>query len=297
MELQQGLLDFMTKKELTQNDVCKALGSVKPTALNLWIKGKYNGNVAKIDEEVKKYLNQNTKKALETKIKVPFVETTVATKIMNVLESCHFESEIAICYGSAGIGKTTAVKQYVENNAGVILIETDEKNSSGQILRELHEKLGYTGKGSLPSIRKDIINKLKDSERLIIIDEAENLHHHAFTALRRIHDKTDYTFGILFIGTSKLYNNLTRLRADFDYLTSRIGYCVEISKLSKQDTAGIIKSLIAEPSAKLINTFWEISQGKARILTKLLLRALKSAHLHSEPVNSEMVMQVSKVLM
>lgn len=297
MELQQGLLDFMTKKELTQMDVCKALGSVKPTALNLWIKGKYTGNVAKIDEEVKKYLNQNTKKALESKIKVPFVETTVATKIMNVLESCHFESEIAICYGSAGIGKTTAVKQYVENNAGVVLIEADEKNSSGQILRELHEKLGYTGKGSLPSIRKDIINKLKDSERLIIIDEAENLHHQAFTALRRIHDKTDYTFGILFIGTSKLYNNLTRLRADFDYLTSRIGYCVEISKLSKQDTAGIIKSLIAEPSAKLINTFWEISQGKARILTKLLLRALKSASLHDEPVNSEMVIQVSKVLM
>ena len=52
----------------------------------------------------------------------------------------------------------------------------------------------------------DIIDKLKSSGRLIIVDEAEHLPYTSLELLRRIYDKAEV--GILLVGMPRLMKNL-----------------------------------------------------------------------------------------
>ena len=162
----------MKEKKYTYAYTAKAM-NISSTALHLWLNGNYKGNVKKIEEAVSHFID--IEKLREGRINIDFVETSVAQDVFNIAKVCHVENEIGVCCGVAGVGKTFAVKKYAIENPDVILIEADLGYTPKVLFSEIHKKLGYDGCGTIHAMFSDIVDKLKSSGRLIIIDEAEHL--------------------------------------------------------------------------------------------------------------------------
>ncbi len=166
--LKEELKILMEKKNLSFLNVSRALG-ISKSGLNMWINGNYSGNEQKLNKAVKSFVERE--KIRDTRYSLNFTMTSIAKTVFEVAQLCHVESEIGVVYGKAGLGKTTAVKEYSKANSDVILIEVDFGYTARVLFSELHKKVGYEEKGTVYSMMRDIIFKLKDSGRLIIIDE------------------------------------------------------------------------------------------------------------------------------
>ena len=286
MALVDDLKNLIKVKKYSLTYVAKAI-NVSVATLHLWLNGNYKGNVKKIDESVSNFLN--IEKLRENRIKIEFVKTSIVDKIFDIAKSCHVENEIGVCCGQAGIGKTLAVKRYSAENNDVILIEADLGYTPKVLFSEIHKKLGFDGAGTIHSMFLDIIDKLKHSGRLIIIDEAEHLPYKSLELLRRIYDKANV--GILLVGMPRLINNLKGSKKQYAQLYSRVGIATHLNSLAEEDKKAIISSVI--PNYEHIYTsISDYCAGNTRVLAKLLARAVRIAKINDLEVDED-ILQLS----
>lgn len=269
MALTEDLKKIIVEKKYSNSFVAKAL-NISPATLHLWLNNKYAGHVDKVNEAVAKFIE--IEHLREDNVQIQFIKTSIVKHIFEIATTCHVENEIGVCYGNAGLGKTFAVKRFAIENPGVILIEADLGYSPKVLFSELHKKLGFDGTGTVHEMFLNIVEKLKYSGRLIIIDEAEHLPYKSLELIRRIYDKAN--IGILLVGMKRLINNLKGANGQYAQIYSRVGIVTELTKLTNNDEEAIIRSLI--PKYKFsFKTISDASKGNTRILTKLLVRAIR----------------------
>jgi DNA transposition AAA+ family ATPase len=286
MALVDELKKVIKEKKYTVSYVAKAI-NVSPATLHLWLNDKYSGNVKKVNDAVVNFLEMEYLR--ESNIQIEFVDTSIAQYVFEIAKTCHVENEIGVCYGDAGIGKTFAVKKYAMDNAGVVLIEADLGYTPKVLFSEIHKKLGFDGIGTIHGMFNDIIEKLKSSGRLIIVDEAEHLPYKSLELLRRVYDKANV--GILLVGMPRLIMNLKGEKRQYAQLYSRVGIVTQLNSLTKEDEKAVISSIL--PNYKSIYpTLSAYSGGNTRVLTKLLVRAIRIAQINKMDVNED-VLQVS----
>jgi len=292
MSLVQELKQLLKTKNYTVAYVAKAI-NVSNATLHLWLNNNYKGNVKKIDEVVTRFLE--IEKLREGRIKLGFVKTTIVDDVFDIAKTCHVENEIGVCCGDAGIGKTFAVKKYAIDNSDVILVEADLGYTPKVLFSELHKKLGFDGCGTIHWMFLDIIDRLKSSGRLIIIDEAEHLPYKSLELLRRIYDKAQV--GILLVGMPRLIMNLKGEKRQYAQLYSRVGIAVRLNKLTEDDRKAIISSLLPD-SKSVYPTLSAYCAGNTRVLTKLLVRAVRIAEINNIEVNEDVVQaSISQIIM
>lgn len=254
--------------EITQAQLSKETDTSE-SIISATRKGYYKGDVDKVKRAFRSFLIKYHEKKAEQPFKIPFTLTTAASKVIKTAKSCQLNSKIGVCFGKPGLGKTTAIKEYAKNNPEVIVIEVSPGDTKKIFIRDLHKALGFDGVSTFYQMRSDITNRLKNSGRLVIVDETEKLNHVALDTLRRIHDKTDYTFGILLIGTPELYHNLRGRKGEYQYLSSRILYNIELEALTKEDVEKIVLQVFPE-AHKFVESFYQHSEGKTRFLCNLI---------------------------
>jgi DNA transposition AAA+ family ATPase len=284
------LKNLMEERTLSQAYICRATG-LSNTVLSRWLSNTYEGDVQKVCNLIESFLQRESEKYSTRKL--DFMMTSVARKVFEVARIAHIDCEIGVCYGQAGLGKTQAVKEYASLNPDVILIEADLGYTTRVLFSEIHKKLGLDGGGMIHSLLEDIIAKLKNSGRLIIVDEAEHLPYRALELIRRIHDKAN--IGILLVGMPKLVANLRGKRGQYEQLYSRIGVAGRLNTLRPEDTETIVNSVIKE-DPKIWKSFHEASLGNTRVLTKLLMRSTRVAQINSVSVDSHIVQETAKML-
>ena len=270
-------------KQCTISGVARAL-DLSPTTLHLWLNDKYKGNVGKINKAVEQYMERELLR--EENVNIPFVETSVAQDIFEIANTCHVESEIGVCCGCAGVGKTYAVKMYALEHSDVILIETDFGYTPKVLFSEIHKTLGFEGTGALHNMVIDIVDKLKNSGRLIIVDEAENLPYRALELLRRIYDKA--RVGILLVGMPKLLKNLQGDKGQYTQLYSRVGVLAELQPIADNDIVAIT-SKVTPNSVSIYPKLSAFCGGNTRVLTKLLVRASRIAKLNDTTIDEDVL--------
>ena len=257
---------------------------LSPTTLHLWLNDKYKGNVGKINKAVEQYMERELLR--EENVNIPFVETSVAQDIFEIANTCHVEGEIGVCCGCAGVGKTYAVKMYALEHSDVILIETDFGYTPKVLFSEIHKTLGFEGTGALHNMVIDIVDKLKNSGRLIIVDEAENLPYRALELLRRIYDKA--RVGILLVGMPKLLKNLQGDKGQYTQLYSRVGVLAELQPIADNDIVAIT-SKVTPNSVSIYPKLSAFCGGNTRVLTKLLVRASRIATLNNTTIDEDVL--------
>lgn len=288
-EALRAAMEESAEPKLTLSGIARSVG-ISTGYLSQWLGGK---EIPKVEAAIAAFLQRLGEKKRAPMRKVSFVKTSVARRVFDVSRIAHLESEIGVCYGDAGIGKTAAIKEYARQEPDVLLVEVSEGHTAKVLFSELHRLLGADGTGSIYGMFEDVVTRLRGSGRLIIIDEAEHLPYRALELLRRVHDKAEV--GILLVGMPRLIYNLRGKSGEFAQLYSRVGVAAKLTRLTPEDTTQIGKTVFPNLNG-LSRTFFELSKGSARTLSKLLNRSLKIAELNGSEVTEEVVQAAAEFL-
>jgi len=287
------LRDFLERKDISINKVAKQIG-YSAAVISTYLQGKYPGDVQKLEWAIASFLMRQEEIEAMPKELIPFCPITNADIVFQIARTCHLEQEIGVLVGEAGTGKTKAAKEYSKQNPDVIFIEADLSFTTKVFFRELHKKLGMDGNGGIYDLFTDCIEKLADSNRLIIIDEAENLPYRALDMVRRLYDKANV--GILLIGLPRLIANLRGKRGEFKQLYSRVGIVMTLDEFSEADTKLIVQTIFPNTNG-LFKTFHELAKGNGRKLEKLILRTSRAARSGKRDITDRLVKSAAEVLL
>jgi DNA transposition AAA+ family ATPase len=289
----QKLRDFLERKDISINKVAKQIG-YSAAVISTYLQGKYPGDIEKLEWAVASFLMRQEEIEAMPKELIPFCQITNADIVFQIARTCHLEQEIGVLVGEAGTGKTKAAKEYSKQNPDVIFIEADLSFTTKVFFRELHKKLGMDGNGGIYDLFTDCVEKLTDSNRLIIIDEAENLPYRALDMVRRLYDKAN--IGILLIGLPRLIANLRGKRGEFKQLYSRVGIVMALDEFSESDTKLIVQTIFPNTNG-LYKTFHELAKGNGRKLEKLILRTSRAARSGRRDITEKLVKNAAEVLL
>ena len=291
MDIRAELRELMDSHNYSTAFVANATGLAK-SRISMWLNGNYNGKNDKITDAMNNFIQREKERSVENDL--PFVDISIVKYVSEIGRLCHTQGKIGVCVGRAGLGKTVAVKKYTKDFQDSILIESDSGYTAKSLLKEIHRRLGLSGKGSVYDLMDEVVRKLNQSGRLLIVDEAENLPYRALEITRRIHDKTGV--GVLLIGRSILLENLKGYNNQYDQLYSRVKYTKIIDRLLIQDVVKILESIGQD--TKLAETYLLYSDGNTRRLEHLISHSISVAKFNRKAMVDETVIkQTSKLLM
>lgn len=216
------LLEFMEKSGKTQVQIARETG-LSGAVISQFISGTYEGDNDKIADSLEKYLVIATERLESTDNTVFYPELRNTITSLFAVKYAHKNCDVVLLSGDAGAGKTTALRYYTQNNTGVIFITASTCTSSpSAILKEIATAIGKKATGNKSQIEKTLISALSNSNRLIIIDEADQLNFNAIQAVRNLNDKAHV--GILLSGNNRIYNQMVMGArcTEFDQVRTRI---------------------------------------------------------------------------
>lgn len=231
----------------TQSQVAQELG-ISPGALSSFLSGTYKAPHT-IIVRIEDLADINTQKNVAPTAPA-FKETSISKMVSQAIRYSHLQGKISVVYGDAGVGKTVAYRNYLESNTLAIGITISPTYASITGVNELiAEQLGVRERVARKQTA-EIINKLRDSGRVLVIDEAQHLTVRALNHLRCISDESGV--GICLIGNDEVYTKMKGSgRADFAQLFSRIGMRkqVLVGNISKSDVQTVFGETVPETDA------------------------------------------------
>lgn len=250
----EGLSNHIAATQMTQQQIARDL-MLSPTLLSLFLSGTYQGNNEEVAEKIMKYLNGNSQ---AQSIEAPkfCAELRNAKQVLFAASYAHHNHDIAIVYGGAGAGKTTALRHYRENNTGVIFVTANASSRTAKAAFNLiFQAIGKRQTGSEFQMMQTLVAFFKDRNALIIFDEADHLNVRALQAIRNLNDEAGV--GILFSG-----NDIIKLQMygrgsmQYDQLRTRVGVS---KKVENNYTMDEMKALFPDLSADCVKHLRKIA--------------------------------------
>lgn len=263
---------LVESKSVISSQIAKEI-SVSPATLSQIINNKYQADPSKIVEKLEKWLRLRDSRKTTPSQNPGFVMTTTAQQITNDLTYAQVTESIVVIYGASGVGKSETLCEYQKQNNNVWMVTASPSRSSlTECLYEIAMELGMDQaprrKGPLARV---IRQRLKGTEGLIIIDEADHLDYPTLEELRILQEETGV--GMVLVGNNKVYTQLTggRRNEDFARLFSRIAKKRGIHKTKQADVRAIAQAwnVLGETENSLM---FQISErpGGLRLLSKTL---------------------------
>jgi len=278
--------DFMGGTSRSLNTVAKSAG-ISSATLSMFLSGKYQGDTDKVQAKLAAVMSrEREKKELPVSVK-GFIPTSVSRQVFEVAQVCRALGEIGVCYSAAGLGKTESVREYANKNLDVILIEADPGYTAKVLFSKIGKAVGCAPRSNLHDIFEDCCERLKDSGRLLIIDEAEQLPFKALEMLRRLHDNTG--IGVLLTGMPKLIANLRGNRGEYAQLYSRVGMVLKIKSITMEDTAALLEKLLPDSSGEVCKVFHTEAGANTRRLFKLVTHTKRIAKVNNRAVDVNLI--------
>lgn len=296
-EVRDQLRLYLQETKKSQAVVAKSLG-VSAAVISQFLNGIYPGGNEQLAYSIKQMLDVETRR--RQNVQVPdFVMTGVAKEVLAITGYAHDHTDIGVVHGPAGIGKTKALLHYVHKNPGTVYVTADVTISGSKaILEEILDKLGRSEYGDRRRLRRSIVNILKGSGRIIIIDEAQHLSLKALETLRSLYDECN--IGLVLCGNDQIYANMIgKYNAPFAQLFSRVGIRRSLSnRVSAEDVKQIICQVDTIP-AECLDYFKRVANthGGIRLMVKLFVLAGEIANRINEPISLEIITNAQDFLM
>ncbi|KAB2908956.1 MAG: AAA family ATPase [Ignavibacteriales bacterium] len=252
----------------SQNTAAKALG-LSATALSQYFAGKYMGDIDSVERSLEKYINLLLTRQITNTTRKVWVDTQNSNTVLAICQRVHVHVSFGVVTGRAGVGKTEALKRYAKENPDVIYLEVDTAFSPRELMKAILKTLGGDFKGSINELKIAVINRLKDSGRMIIVDQAEYLNERALDLLRTVHDQANV--GILLAGMHRLYQNLYGTKGVNEQILTRVGAYANLEALPEADVDKIVTAHFPElEDEDLRQLFYTSCKGNTRRLTLLI---------------------------
>lgn len=221
--------------------MAKEIGLSQST-LSAYLKGEYSGDLAKIEDRIKSYLERQAERGDRWRDLI--VETATMREIKKTLGLIHAMRKMGVIFGPAGLGKTESAKRYVEDTPGVHLVTAapDCKSVAG-IVFILHQSLFKEDFKVNPRVaRQAIVNRLHGSDKMLIVDDAHALTNEAIEELRAIHDSSEVPIAL--IGTEMILARLIHPRSG--RILAQMSSRLPVRKLFKLEPSAQDLKLVCE---------------------------------------------------
>lgn len=222
-QVAKDVQQWLDESRRTLRSVSKALGEgYSTTTISAFLGSSYKGDCEKVARALNTYMEQQTQQA-EVRRPEGFIQYAVAKKMLaTIVVACDDpEGGIALITCPAGVGKTIVSKAAHKMRPGSIwhgVIETER--SCGGFVRQLASILGIATHRSVPMILRAIIERLKGSGRLLIIDEAHLLDERTLTVVRGIRDQA--AIPIALFCTDEILDLVNDTRSNLGQFASRV---------------------------------------------------------------------------
>lgn len=295
MSIQKELTELMNRKGYSQTQVARAIGK-SPAVVNQYLQDKYAGDTRSIDELVVNFITREAEKEKSLRISAHYIPTMTSRKGLEVIRLAHLDGDINVISGDAGMGKTMIMREYASQHRDALLIEADPGYTARVVLEELCGLLGLSKRGNMHELSEACITALRDSGRLLMVDEAENLPYRALETLRRIHDKSG--IGVVLAGMPRLIINLKGKRGEYKQLYSRVGLALSIGdSLPQDDINDIAVSMLPDAADPEVGAaLFKASHGNARRLFKLVRGVSRHSTISGHAVSAGAVRKFAEML-
>ncbi|QUF67748.1 AAA family ATPase [Vibrio fluvialis] len=279
----------LESKTITASQLAKEI-SVSSATLSQVLKGKYAADPSAVIEKLKKWLRLRDDRLATPNINPGFVMTETAKLIINDLTYAQVTESIVVIFGASGVGKSETLRQYQRENNNVWMVTASPSRSTlTECLYELAMELGLDDaprrKGPLSRVLR---SRLRNSEGLVIIDEADHLDYPTLEELRILQEETN--IGMAFVGNNKVYTQLTggRRNEDFARLFSRIAKKRGLHKTRQNDVRAVAQAWQIH-NDKELNLMMQISErpGGLRLLSKTL--KLSAMYAQNKPITEQLL--------
>lgn len=147
----------------------------------------------------------------------------------HVAQEC---ARIAIGWAPSGAGKTIGARGLASEDSLAILVRVDQRRGTDiGLARLINEAAGWRGSPRGHSMIEFVLDKLKNTGRLIIVDEGHRLKTSGCEFLRDLADVSGVP--ILILATEEFYARLTRVRTrsgdlNYDQFARRVGFVCDL---------------------------------------------------------------------
>ncbi|STO64787.1 helix-turn-helix domain-containing protein [Haemophilus parahaemolyticus] len=185
------------------------------------------------------------------------------------------------------------MKQYAKENSSAVLIEVDPSCTPKVLLKKISDAVGANSRGINNELLDGIVQKLANSNRLLLIDEAELLSTRSLEFIRRIHDLTGV--GVVLAGMPRLLVNLKGKNNELAQLYSRVAFALDLGNALCENDLGLLATR-AMGTDEFNDQLIPASHGNARRLSKLMRGVVRTAQINGREIDAALINHFAKML-
>lgn len=226
---------------------------------------------------------------------LPEVVMLGSTKaVMETLEIAHIERTGAAVLGPTGVGKTVAVERYVRQTPGCLYIVGGADLTKHALAEAVCAAVGVNPRGTSYKLRERAIAALRDTDRMLIVDDADGTPEDALQLLRKITDpRGGAHIGWAIVGTSTFLERLRERRSSsVNQFLGRLTYLEKIHPLGRDDLAALAGSYDLDEAA--LDTLVQIAGGEARLAAAALVTA---SRMNGEQLTAQSLLKARSSIM
>ena len=180
---------LMQEKQVSQATVAKWVGYSASTVSD-FLRGTYCGDLGKVCNRIVNILNESYRRQGATKDRKPYVETSVALAVMELIRRVESFSDdegmIGLVIGDGGHGKSICLRQYAKANLNSLYIQLDGTMTALALFRAIGKELGIDTTGVLSDLAVRLIEVLRHRHLVVMLDEASGLKVRQLNQLRQV---------------------------------------------------------------------------------------------------------------
>jgi len=266
-EIKATLRGLIESKELTQRDIAKFTGFAAPT-ISQALNDNYEGDKEKIEGALARFYRNWVASNL-------IVETSVVKQIHGTMALAWKRKLICQITGHFGCGKSKSSARYVAlNSEFASYVELTSTTTPQSLLHRIAEALNCESQmnGSQDDKLSAIIRQLQRKNRLLVVDEADNLKARTLAILKDIWGgENEGRCSIVLIGTDRL----KKLLQDpvLGYLRRRISLKTEVGDIGFDEAKKIADFWPHKLDRDELKQAWNWSLKKFGVATLVVLMA------------------------
>ncbi len=225
-EMRRACRAIMSDASLSGTQLAQQLG-MKQATFSLWLAGKYTGRNDVQGAAVKAGLQLRAERDAVRAIapEAPgFTNTPSSREFLEIFSHAQHLPDFGVITGAAGIGKTSAACHYARTTAGVWKITASPSVIGPRaLLDEFARAMEIRERLALHKLHHAIVQKLRGTNALLIVDEAQHLQPQALDELRGLHDQPGV--GVVLLGNEVVLGKIDggMRKPEYAQLYSRVG--------------------------------------------------------------------------
>lgn len=246
---------------LGRPDAAREAG-ISYATLSAFLNGTYLGRNDRVALDVQRWMrSRRERNVAQAAMPEPprFIPTPTAEAVSAVLLHARAAADLVVVSGPPGIGKTSAVCAFTRRTPNVWKITGHPMlRSPRAAMEDMARATGLLNERGLANLHRAIVQRVRGTGGLIIVDEANHLSSDALDQFRSIHDEAE--IGMAFVGNAMVFSRLEgggSRQAEFAQLFSRVGMRLTNLKDHRARLGGDIDAYLDA---------WEVTDGGARKL-------------------------------